>query len=60
MAVPGPMTRVLAQEPAIFILDEATAHVDPQTESIIDEGLDAYAASRSADTPVVVFEPSPL
>ena len=25
----------------------------------IDEGLDAYAASRSADTPVVVFEPSP-
>ena len=23
----------------------------------IDEGLDAYAASRSADTPVVVFEP---
>ena len=24
----------------------------------IDDGLDAYAASRSADTPVVVFEPS--
>ena len=23
----------------------------------IDDGLDAYAASRSADTPVVVFEP---
>jgi F420H(2)-dependent quinone reductase len=23
----------------------------------IDEGLDAYAASRSADTPVIVFEP---
>jgi deazaflavin-dependent oxidoreductase (nitroreductase family) len=23
----------------------------------VDEGLDAYAASRSADTPVVVFEP---
>jgi deazaflavin-dependent oxidoreductase (nitroreductase family) len=23
----------------------------------IDEGLDAYAASRTADTPVVVFEP---
>ena len=23
----------------------------------IDEGLDAYAASREADTPVVVFEP---
>jgi len=25
----------------------------------IDEGLDAYAASRSADTPVVVFEQVP-
>ena len=24
----------------------------------IDEGLDAYAASRTADTPVVVFEPA--
>ena len=23
----------------------------------IDEGLDAYADSRSADTPVIVFEP---
>jgi len=23
----------------------------------VDDGLDAYAASRSADTPVVVFEP---
>lgn len=23
----------------------------------VDEGLDAYAASRSADTPVIVFEP---
>ncbi len=25
----------------------------------IDDGLDAYAASRAADTPVVVFEPRP-
>lgn len=25
--------------------------------SVIDEGLDAYASSRDADTPVVVFEP---
>jgi len=29
-----------------------------QRWAAIDEGLDAYAASRSADTPVVVFEPS--
>lgn len=26
----------------------------------VDEGLDAYASSRSADTPVVVFEPRDL
>ena len=34
------LTRVLAQEPAIFILDEATASVDPFTESQIQEALD--------------------
>ncbi len=34
------LTRVLAQQPAIFILDEATASVDPFTESQIQEALD--------------------
>lgn len=34
------LTRVLAQQPAIFILDEATASVDPFTESQIQTALD--------------------
>ena len=34
------LTRVLAQEPAIFLLDEATASIDPFTESQIQEAMD--------------------
>ena len=34
------LTRVLAQQPAIFILDEATASVDPFTEAQIQEAMD--------------------
>ncbi len=34
------LTRVLAQVPAIFVLDEATASVDPFTESQIQEAMD--------------------
>lgn len=34
------LTRVLVQNPTIFILDEATASVDPFTESQIQEALD--------------------
>jgi ATP-binding cassette, subfamily B, bacterial len=34
------LMRVLAQRPAIFILDEATASIDPFTESQIKEALD--------------------
>ncbi len=34
------LTRVLAQQPAVFILDEATASVDPFTESQIQEAMD--------------------
>ena len=34
------LLRVLAQKPAIFILDEATASVDPFTEAQIQEALD--------------------
>lgn len=34
------LTRVLVQQPAIFILDEATASVDPFTEAQIQEALD--------------------
>ena len=32
------IARVLLQDPAIFILDEATASVDPLTETLIQEG----------------------
>jgi len=34
------LTRVLVQAPAIFILDEATASVDPFTEAQIQEAMD--------------------
>jgi ATP-binding cassette subfamily B protein len=34
------LMRVLAQEPAIFILDEATASVDPFTEMQIQDAID--------------------
>ncbi len=34
------LTRVLVQAPAIFILDEATASIDPFTEAQIQEAMD--------------------
>jgi ATP-binding cassette, subfamily B, bacterial len=42
------LARVLIQDPAIFVLDEATASVDPFTETQIQEGLDAILADRTA------------
>ena len=42
------MARVLLKDPAIFILDEATASVDPFTETQIQEGLDVMMAERTA------------
>ena len=42
------LSRVLLQEPAIMILDEATASVDPLTESLIQEGLDELLHDRTA------------
>ncbi len=42
------MARVLLKDPAIFILDEATASVDPFTETQIQEGLDVVMAERTA------------
>jgi ABC-type multidrug transport system fused ATPase/permease subunit len=41
------LARVLLQDPAILILDEATASVDPLTETLIQEGVDAVMASGS-------------
>ena len=42
------LARVLLQEPAIVILDEATANVDPLTETLIQEGLEAVMTERTA------------
>jgi len=42
------LMRVLIQQPAIFILDEATASVDPFTESQIQEALDLVLADRTS------------
>jgi ABC-type multidrug transport system fused ATPase/permease subunit len=42
------LARVLLQDPAILILDEATASVDPLTEAQIQEGLEAVLAGRTA------------
>ena len=41
------LARILLKDPAIFILDEATASVDPFTEAQIQEGLDAVMRDRS-------------
>ena len=42
------IARVLLQDPAIFILDEATASVDPLTETLIQEGLDVLLGERTS------------
>ncbi|MCA9971794.1 MAG: ABC transporter ATP-binding protein [Anaerolineales bacterium] len=42
------LTRVLIQAPRIFILDEATASVDPFTESQIQQALDLIMANSNA------------
>jgi ATP-binding cassette, subfamily B, bacterial len=42
------LTRTLAQAPSIFILDEATASIDPFTESQIQQALDLIMAQSTA------------
>ena len=42
------LAQVLLKDPAIVILDEATASVDPLTEAQIQEGLDVVLRGRTA------------
>ncbi len=42
------LARVLLKDPAILILDEATASVDPFTEAQIQEGLETVMRDRTA------------
>jgi ATP-binding cassette subfamily B protein len=42
------LARVVLKDPAIFILDEATASVDPFTETQIQEGLETIMRDRTA------------
>ena len=42
------LMRVLVQKPAVFILDEATASIDPFTESQIQEALDLILANSTS------------
>jgi ABC-type multidrug transport system fused ATPase/permease subunit len=42
------LARVLLKDPAIFVLDEATASVDPFTEMQIQEGLEMIMRDRTA------------
>ena len=42
------LARMLLQKPAIFVLDEATASVDPFTEIQIQEGLDLVMRDRTS------------
>jgi len=42
------LARVILKDPEIFVLDEATASVDPFTEMQIQEGLDTIMRDRTA------------
>jgi ATP-binding cassette subfamily B protein len=49
------LMRVLVQRPAIFILDEATASVDPFTEEQIQEALDLILHAPEARSTAIII-----
>ena len=40
--------RVFAHEPDIFILDEATANIDTQTEKLIQKSIDILSSTKTS------------
>lgn len=42
------LARIVLQNPAIVVLDEATASIDPLTETLIQEGLDEVLKDRTS------------
>ena len=42
------MARVLARNPQIFVLDEATANVDSETEILVERAVEATLAQRTS------------
>ena len=42
------LSRVLLQDPAVLLLDEATASIDPLTEALVQEGMDELLRKRTA------------
>lgn len=42
------IARVILKDPRILILDEATAHLDPESESLVHEALERVMAGRTS------------
>src|SRR5205814_9246527 len=40
--------RALARDPQVLILDEATANIDPETERLIERGIEALMRGRTS------------
>jgi len=40
--------RAMVRDPDVLVLDEATAHVDPEAEAVIEQGLEALMRDRTS------------